>query len=284
MCGMNNQNSIIFAGAVLAAVLLGNITRESPSEITFEPKIENTSLVADVKTVSYSDTIFLPSQLTAHSALVKDMAAQEPVWTLNPDQAWPTASLAKLVTAVVAKEKIDPGQKIKVSAEAVATEGEAGSLKADGVYLLEDLLKTLLILSSNDAATALMEFYGETKFIQAMNLKAQAMRMSETRFFDPSGLSAINQSNVKDLEKLIDYIIKYHPDILAITKEKKEGSTHPFVGKANFLGGKTGFIDEANGNLISLFNNGGRTLLIIVLGSEDRAKDTQILYDYFTSH
>src|SRR3990167_5780289 len=204
---MNNRNSIIFAGAVLAAVLLGNITRESSPEVTLETKTENTSLVANIKTVSYADTPFLPSELTAQSALVRDLSAQKPVWTLNPEQMWPTASLAKLVTAVVAKEKIDLGQRIKVSAEAVATEGEAGALKTDGVYSLEDLLKALLIVSSNDAATALMEFYGETKFI-----------------------------------------------------------------------------DEASENLVSLFNNGGRTLLIIVLGSEDRAKYTQILYDYFTSH
>ena len=281
---MNNRNSIIFAGAVLAAVLLGNITRESSPEVTLETKTENTSLVANIKTVSYADTPFLPSELTAQSALVRDLSAQKPVWTLNPEQMWPTASLAKLVTAVVAKEKIDLGQRIKVSAEAVATEGEAGALKTDGVYSLEDLLKALLIVSSNDAATALMEFYGETKFIQAMNLKAQAIGMRNTRFFDPSGLSALNQSNVLDLEKLIGYIVEYHPDILAITKEKSDGSTHPFAGKKNFLGGKTGFIDEASENLVSLFNNGGRTLLTIVLGSEDRAKDTQILYDYFTSH
>ena len=116
----------------------------------------------------------------------------------------------------------------------------------------------------------------------AMNLKASELQMRSTRFFDPSGLSPLNQSTLENLEKLISYIYNRHPKIFSITSEK-EGNIHPFSNQENFIGGKTGFIDEANGNLISLFNYQGRPLLIIVLGSEDRYLDTLALYNRFTN-
>ena len=53
-----------------------------------------------------------------------------------------------------------------------------------------------------------------------------------------------------------------------------------FAGEKEFLGGKTGYTDEASGNLISLFRLNSQPLFIAVFGSENRFADTRILYDW----
>ena len=143
-----------------------------------------------------------------------------------------------------------------------------------------ELLRALLKVSSNDAGVAFAEHLGRENFIRLMNERAISIGMYNTRYFDTTGLSALNQSMASDLEKLVIYIFNNHPDIFSITREP-EGNIHPFAKTPDFIGGKTGFIDEASGNLVSLFNYQGRPFLIIVLGSEDRAADTQALYNVY---
>lgn len=276
-------NSLICTLIVFLAVLLGGIKNESSEDVVLEQKQEITSLAAVAKTLPTPDSlvIFQP-KISAVSALVKDLAIPEPLFALNENQQWPVASLTKLMTAVVVQENFLAEAKIKMSEEAVSTEGDAGNFLVGKTYTVSELLTPLLKLSSNDAAVALAEFYGKEKFLEAMNAKAEELEMQNTRFFDPSGLSPLNQSTIEDLAKLAAYVFYRHPEILEMTREK-EGNIHPFAGQEDFLGGKTGFIDEANGNLISLFNHEGRPILIIILGSEDRFQDTKILHDRFTS-
>lgn len=279
----DNLNSLFFAAVVVFAVMAGGTHRGSSDEVTFEQKTETTSFSASIKTASAVNTvILLPPNISATAVLVRDWSVAEPIFSKSPDQQWPIASLTKFMTAVVAREQIPDSAKIKMSETAIATEGSAGNFLIGGIYSPQDLLKALLKFSSNDAAAALAEHYGNEKFLEAMNKKAEELGLLHTRFFDPTGLSPLNQSILGDLEKLVVYIFYNHPEILEITREK-EGNIHPFVDYPNFVGGKTGFIDEASGNLISLFNYEGRPLLIIVLGSEDRYLDTLVLYNRFTN-
>lgn len=273
----NNLNNLFLVGIVVFAVVIGGLRTESPPEITFEQKPETTSLVATVR-----ETIPTMPFVAASAVLVKDILAVDPIWYFNADRKWPIASITKLMTAVIALEKIGLETQISISKTAVDTEGVAGFLEVGKVYTVHQLLETMLRSSSNDAAVALAEHYGWNDFMWAMNAKAQAIGMHNTQFSDSSGLSVLNQSTANDLEKLTLYIFNRHPEIFLLTRIKS-GNIHPFVDHPEFLGGKTGFIDEANGNLLSLFNMAGRPILIIVLGSEDRAKDTETLYDRLRS-
>lgn len=53
-----------------------------------------------------------------------------------------------------------------------------------------------------------------------------------------------------------------------------------FAGQDYFVGGKTGFIDQSEGNLISIFKHNGKKYLIIVLGTADRFGQTRALYGW----
>ena len=54
-------------------------------------------------------------------------------------------------------------------------------------------------------------------------------------------------------------------------------STNPFIRKANFLGGKTGTSPEAKENSLALFSLHNKRVVLILLGSNDRIKDTETL-------
>ena len=116
-----------------------------------------------------------------------------------------------------------------------------------------------------------------------MNRKAAELGMNQTVFFDSTGLSPLNQSTADDISKLIKYIVNNHQEILDWSREKNFGdfpNINFFAGRPDFLGGKTGYIDESKQNLVSLFSVGNRRILIIVLGAEDRFSQTQQLLDY----
>lgn len=232
-------------------------------------------------------------QISAVAGTVVDLDAGHTLWERRPFQRHPLASLTKLMTAVIAKEHIGFEKLITISDTDVLAEGDAGDFKSEEVFTARDLVTAMLLASSNDAADALARFYGGRPFVDAMQQKAAGLGMTNTSFFDPSGLSSLNQSTIDDLTILMRALRVEHPDILALSRMKESTileqssrvarvikSINVFAGAKEFLGGKTGYTSEAHGNLISLFEDGGRALLIIVLGTDDRFGETKLLYDW----
>lgn len=225
--------------------------------------------------------------ITAKAALLKNLNKNANViYKLNNNNRWPIASITKLMTAAIALENIDKNKEIIVSEKAVLTYGESGDLKAGYKLKMNDLLQTMLVVSSNDAAVAIAESFGQKDFIMLMNKKAGELNMNQTFFVDSTGLSFLNQSTADDLAKLADYIYANHEDIFDITKKKSAKisvlgekaifltNINKFSGQSNFLGGKTGFIDEAGRNLISLFKKDSDIVLSIILGANDAFEET----------
>ncbi len=289
-----NLQSFIFAAVVLFAVMVNFSLKKTDSEASVRGDIADTNLTANVMVVSDIEPTppvfrILP-EVKAVTAFAKELFGAQVFFEKNTHQQWPIASLTKLMTATVALERIGANTEVTVSENAVATEGIAGNLIVGKLYPVRDLINVLVGVSSNDAAAALAEFYGSKRFMAAMNSKAGSIGMLETVFADPTGLTSLNQSNIYDLEKLVRYVFNNHPEIFTASRQTqiKIGgqvfkNINVFAGRPDFLGGKTGFIDEASGNLISIFNINDQPVLIIVLGSEDRFGDTQKIYDYITS-
>ncbi|TSC89057.1 MAG: D-alanyl-D-alanine carboxypeptidase [Parcubacteria group bacterium Gr01-1014_3] len=288
-----NLQSFAFAAVVLFAVLVNFSGRENTKETISAAEISDTNLTANIAVISDIDPtppIFkvLPN-VKAVTAYAKELFGSQVFFEKNIHQQWPVASLTKLMTAAVALEKIGINQEVVASENAVATEGIAGGLLVGRSYPVRELINVLMGVSSNDAAVALAESYGVKRFVATMNSRAGNIGMLDTVFADPTGLTSLNQSNVLDLEKLVKHVFNNYPEILTASRQpdvKIAGQVfkniNAFAGRPDFLGGKTGFIDEASGNLISLFNVGGQPVLIIVLGSDDRFGDTRKIYDHIT--
>lgn len=226
--------------------------------------------------------------LKSRTALIKYLDYNFNLFDFNSQKRWPIASVSKLMTAAIALEKFGNEKEITISASAVATEGITGGFKAGEVFKVEDLVKAMMVVSSNDAAIALFEEGGKENFSVLMNQKAKELGMNDTYYEEASGLSFLNQSTAGDLVKLASYIYNNHPQILEISRQKeisitelkskksrKLSNINRFAGQPNFIGGKTGYIDESGRNLVAFFNKGGKTVLTVVLGAENAFDETK---------
>lgn len=238
-----------------------------------------------------------PPALAAVASLATDLRGGTIFESMNADRRWPTASLTKLMTATIVEDKLDLRAKITVTDGMLAFDPTEQALVANGTYTVADLLRALLLPSSNVAAEALAGFYGRGMFLGEMNARASAWGMTNTYFGDPSGLSASNQSTANDFLKLAQKIYTRYPQIFAITRlvqaaitEGNSGKSvlvkniNDFAGRADFVGGKTGYTDEAAGNLLTVLNDNGRPVLVVVLGTSARFHDTDMLYSWVRQH
>lgn len=310
-------NSLLLTLIILIFSLASKVDRDNLRKVSSQNNIQDTSLTASViqpalltpQKESRTTIIDLPDfaglivpqrkenvslpATNVQAALVEDLDTGTDLFDLKSDARWPIASVTKLMTAIIALENIGRDKYVPISEKAFNTEGESGKFKIGEVYKTGDLLKASLVVSSNDAAQAMADFYGENNFISAMLEKAGALGMSQTNFSEVTGLSFLNQSTARDLEKLVKYILKTHPDIFDITRQKEVAITevnsgsaktltniNAFAGRLDFLGGKTGFIDAAGKNQISLFQYQGHRILIIVFGAEIRFEQTELLYNW----
>ena len=238
-------------------------------------------------------------QIKASIALVADLKSGEQYLSLGPGNRWPLASVTKLMTAVIAFQTLDTNATATVSADAFAADPMDQLLKAGDTYQIADLMRMLLLPSSNVAAETIADAYphGRDAFLALMNAQAVSWGMTNTFYKDPSGLSPSNQTTSGDMLLLAQKIYMDYPRILATTRvpsvtavELNSGrrvivrSINDFVGRADFLGGKTGFTVEASGNLFSIFSFHNRPLFTIVLGTDDRFGDTTKLLTWFEAN
>lgn len=214
------------------------------------------------------------------------------IFESNAENRWPIASITKLMTAVIALEKTDTEKEIKMSESIIATEGLAGGFEVGESFKEIDLIKAMIVASSNDAAEAIATSFegGKPAFVDQMQKKAAELKMFQTTYLEPTGLSFVNQSTAKDLSILMTYIYFKHPDILEISRQKeikiiergggklkKILNVDQFAGESDFIGGKTGFIDESGRNLIAVFDILNETVVTVVLGANNSFKETAAL-------
>lgn len=228
-----------------------------------------------------------PKVITARSYLIEDFASEEILASRESQVQWPLASLTKLMTAVVALETIAPDAPVLI----VPVPGgnpSAPGIPVGSTFAMRDVLDVMLVSSSNEAAESLAAHVGRAEFIAAMNAKASKWGLSSTVYTDPSGLSAGNRSSARDIFALAGKIRLTLPQIFASTRQGAvsvyaasssipytASATHQLIRDPGFLGGKTGYTDEARGNLLTIFRIGAREVGFVVLGSEQRFTDTR---------
>jgi len=158
------------------------------------------------------------------------------------------------------------------------------------------LLQLLLVESSNEAAEVIAAQLGRERFISLMNDKAAAIGMRQTRFADPSGLSAQNASSLRDLLLLAQYIHRNRSFIIEITANQNLPTAYVgnefgqlvnfnlIKGVDSFVGGKVGETLAAGQTSLSLHRflvrGQERIISIIILGSSNRDADILTLFRY----
>lgn len=135
-----------------------------------------------------------PEGVRAPGAALADGITGTMVWSREANTQVPIASIAKVMTALVALSAGDLDRTISVPPESIAycvrNDGSTAGLAADEVLTTRQLLYGLLLPSGCDAAYTLAEAYGpgQDAFIARMNGMAGQMGLAATSFSDPSGL------------------------------------------------------------------------------------------------
>lgn len=232
-------------------------------------------------------------------AIVADLENQEIYFDEEGGKVWPIASVTKLVTAAHARQRFSKDSQIFLSSQYFELVGGNNSrlFQAGEIYSLNDLIKGMLMFSANDAAEAVAGKVARNDFIDGMNETAKSWGMTETSFFDPTGLSSKNVSTAKDLMRLAKHIYEEYPDLLAISRASEDtltelssgnkiavGNINTYAGKSYFIGGKTGYINDSGGNLLSIFRQNDRPVIVIVMGTGDRFVETEKLRIWFSEN
>jgi D-alanyl-D-alanine carboxypeptidase len=236
--------------------------------------------------------------LNSKSSLIYDTYSKRFLFENNTKSKLPIASLTKILSAVVVLENFDNDEIVTISNRSLKVDGERQDLFLGEKISVRNLLKMMMIESSNDAASAMAEYAKVSKnmdFVEAMNSKARALGMKDSKFFDPAGLDDNGYSTGTDLAKLVEYSLNYK-EIWDFSSEKTAiiqssddtiqrsiTSTNRLLGLINdIFGGKTGYTDGAGQCMIMIVNvpDYQGKIISVVLGSTDRFGDTQKLVDW----
>lgn len=226
-------------------------------------------------------------KLASAAALIIDQDKGQLLYGKNIHAVQPIASITKLMTAMVvldARLRLD--QQIRIEHDDVdLLKGTRSRLPVGTVLTRRELLKLALMASENRAASALGRVYpgGVDAFIEAMNRKATALGMRETRFLDSSGLNPGNVSTAQDLAILVNAsyqypLIRHFSTSESYEVEMPARKRSRLVAFRNSNGlvragswdiglSKTGYISEAGRCLVMQATIGTRQVIIVLLDS-----------------
>lgn len=235
--------------------------------------------------------LFNPQDVSAKSVAVRDESTGRILFQKDAYIKRPIASLTKLMTALVWFEADGNLEKtVEIKSEDYR-EGSIPYFIAGDKVKAKDLLYAGLVASSNSAMAALARSLGLTAgdFIKLMNDKAAELGMKDTVFVEPTGLDSRNMSTATDLFILArsafsNSEISRATQLSSYSFRPLNGGAFRSVASTDWLlnssansgdykivGGKTGYIEESDYNLVLKIRNRekGKDLIVVVLGSEE---------------
>jgi len=221
--------------------------------------------------------------LASGAALLIDLQTNKVLYANNADRVLPIASVSKLMTGMVvldAKQNMDEMLTVTI-AQNKEMKGVYSRVRLGSQLNRREMLLITLMSSENRAASTLAHNYpgGYNAFIKAMNAKAKALGMSNTRYVEPTGLSTSNVSTARDLGKLL-VAARNYPMLrqLSTTREKTVAFSKPnytlgfrntdhLVNKSNWDIDltKTGFTNDAGHCLVLLTKMDNRPVAMVIL-------------------
>ncbi|MBU2632137.1 D-alanyl-D-alanine carboxypeptidase [Patescibacteria group bacterium] len=243
-----------------------------------------------------SSSIINEPDITAKSVIVFDIETNKVIYSKNPKEKLPMASLTKIMTAIIALENKKVDDRYIVHSTDIVGESSMG-IKPGEIFSLEELLYGLILYSGNDASETIASNNpkGRINFIEMMNNKAKALGLEDTNFTNPSGLNGDGPQHTTayDLLVMTKYALQ-NPEFKKIvaTPEHVVSATathgvYELFNETNLLttypgikGVKTGYTEEAGWCLVSYLEYKGNKLIGVVLNSEKRREEMKELLDY----
>ena len=229
-----------------------------------------------------------PTRLPCEAALLMEADSGKVIFAQEPHKRWPPASMTKMMLMLIVMEKIKDGSikledKITTSAFASKIGGSQVYLKEGEVFTLEELMKAIVIHSSNDACVAIAEHIAGSSesFVDMMNQRASESGLKDTEYHSAHGLppgpgQQEDMTCAYDLALLGRELIKY-PLLLkwggTLQDTFRNGqfilyNTNKLVGRLRGVDGiKTGFYQRARFNVTATAQRDGLRFIAVILGS-----------------
>lgn len=230
--------------------------------------------------------------VSARAALVMDSQTGEVLFSKNTNNAYPIASITKLMTAVVISDaRLNMSEKITLQQADFSCAGcksSSSTLRAGDSMNRAEALLFALMKSENPAAAALARTYpgGRAAFIAKMNAKAKELGMNSTHYMESTGLHPGNVSSARDLGILVNTASQYglirqfsttaSYDFNLGYRVLKSNNTNSLVrnGGWNINLSKTGYINEAGRCVVMHTTLNNRPVVVVVLGADSTAART----------
>jgi D-alanyl-D-alanine carboxypeptidase (penicillin-binding protein 5/6) len=213
----------------------------------------------------------------------------------------PPASTIKLMTALIAVQRLQPGDGIPISPLAEGMPARKINVKAGQVWSFKDLLYSMMMVSANDAAVAIAEKLGGGSldgYVGIADETAERLQLADQPVFnDPAGLDDefANKGGARisprDLA-IVSRAVLARPDLVNIINTPHyefnggDGIAHTLNNHDLFLdiypganGLKTGTTELAGHTFVGSATRGGRTMLAIVFDAADYYGSAAALLD-----
>lgn len=234
--------------------------------------------------------------LNAKAAILIEQSSGKVLWGQNQTQKMYPASTTKIMTAMLALEKLQMDDKITLPGDFVNV-GETGlALRAGTTQTAEELLMAMMLYSANDAAQAVaIGTAGSVDaFVELMNRRVADMELTGTHFANPHGLHNENHyTTAYDLAMIARAALDSDEfrriiNTKSYTLKKLNGESDYTVYNRNDLlsqydkadGVKTGYTRQAGNTFVGSATKDGMQLIAVVLNSTDIYGDAKALLDW----
>ncbi|RXJ02297.1 D-alanyl-D-alanine carboxypeptidase [Anaerobacillus alkaliphilus] len=233
-------------------------------------------------------------EIYSKAAVVIEDASKNIMFGKNVDEHLFPASTTKIMTALIALERgnLDDLVRVGVEAEEVPWDSSKAHIKPGDILTLEQLLYGMMIPSGNDAAAAIaVHIAGSVEaFVSLMNEKAKELGAINTNFKNPHGYhdkeqytTAIDLATIAQEAWEYDFFQKlvgaeryeaYFTDIEGTEIKRTWRATNqqliprsPFYSEV-VSGGKTGYTSASRHTLVSFAKHLGHDYITVILRGE----------------
>jgi D-alanyl-D-alanine carboxypeptidase (penicillin-binding protein 5/6) len=240
-----------------------------------------------------------PPRVQAWSAVVMDRDTGEIVYAKAPGRHLPTASLTKIMTALLVLERTrNLDRYVTVPGAAVGQHGAGIGLMPGDRITVRQLLLGLMVRSATDCAITLATAIAgdEPRFALLMNRRAAGLGLTDTHFVNSTGLNVPGHySSARDLSEL-GRVAMRDRRFRALVRRVWARVTWPpahqtFIVSRNHLnaryewvdGIKTGSTHGTGSCMVASGTYGGRRLIVTMLHEPNRGqeeKDALLLFAY----
>lgn len=245
-------------------------------------------------------------KVMAETAIVMDMDTEEILYAKGIDEKRAPASTTKILTAMLAIEKVPFETQITFTDE--VNNIEAGSthigIKPGETLTMKDCAYAILLASANEVSSGVAEYIGTTvpAFVDMMNQRAKELGCTNTHFVNANGLydenhyttakdlaiiakAAFQNETFREVVKTPYYIV---PKTNITDEERWLNNHHKMILQGSeyyegCLGGKTGYTEKAGNTLVTYAERNGRKLVCALLADVNivaQYTDTKALLDY----